>query len=183
MSDPVSVPSVVRAEDDDAIDVEIEPVSALPSEESGVQLEQRLDLSTDPVEQPLTLALSELKRRGRRVIEALGRGLTPTQVAIGVGVALGASLLAVAAVRRGSGPRRRAAIEGRIGRSLLRELATRVALGAAATIGAQLAEAARPMLAAAIAERAAPKRRPRKSRKLPSAERDRVRHRPARDGR
>lgn len=161
--DPTRSPA--RLDDlENIIPIEIEPVAPEPSEPAALHLsgpalvEAEESLAASQAEQELTGALAELKRRSARVVdtvESMTTELSPKRIAIGVGVAVGVSLLVVAVVRRARRPRRPRSTLSLIARSLVREAAGRMVLGAAATIGARLAEAAVPMLAAAIVERAA----------------------------
>jgi hypothetical protein len=74
------------------------------------------------------------------------------EVAIGVGVGIVVTGLLVAASRRGH---RAPTILGTVARSLVREVGMRVLLGAATAAGARIAEAAVPMVVAAISARRA----------------------------
>lgn len=144
---------------EDIVAIEIEPVvpdpSASPSSPEEAMAHEET-LAANHAERELTGALSELKRRTDRVVdtvESVEQRVSPRAIAIGVGVAAGLSLLAIAIVGRRKRARRPATVAGIVGRSLARELAARVAFGAAATVGARLGELAVPMIAAAIAER------------------------------
>jgi hypothetical protein len=159
------------------IPIEIEPVAPEPSVPTGL-IEAEESLAASHAERELTGALAELKRRSERVVdtvESVASELTPKRIAIGVGVAVGVTLLAVAVTRRARRPRRPPSTLSLIARSLVREAAGRMVLGAAATIGARLAEAAVPMLAAAIVERASSEtpKRSRKTSKSTKASRSR----------
>jgi len=127
-------------------DVEIESVDA-----TTFEIEERA-LAAD-AERAMTHALSAIKRRTERVVATLETTLTPRHVAIGASVVLGigAFLFVTSSMRRRS--RKPSSVGRVIARSLARELVSRVLLGAAATVGARLAEAAVPMLVASISAR------------------------------
>lgn len=93
----------------------------------------------DAAERRLRSALREIKVRTENVVDDVRALAFPARVA---GAALIAGLGAVAfvsIVRRSRRRRRARSVAGNVGRSLLSELAVRVALGAAGVIGARLA--------------------------------------------
>ncbi|MBN8611970.1 MAG: hypothetical protein J0L92_15360 [Deltaproteobacteria bacterium] len=161
-----------RPDESEIIPVHIAPVQSaamdLPPSDAPSWTEMEQSLAATHAERELTGALAELKRRSERVVDAVESvttELTPKRIAIGVGVAVGVTLLVVAVTRRARRPRRRQSTFSLVARSLVREAAGRMMLGAAATIGARLAEAAVPMIAAAIVERTARAEAPKKARR------------------
>jgi hypothetical protein len=130
-------------------------------------LEAREDVAASNAEQTMTRALAALKHRGERIVQTVEHAVTPRRVAIGVSVAVGVTALLLVASRRGR-RRRPRSIAGAVAQSLLREAVGRAVLGAAATAGARIAEAAVPMLVAAISARQV--KRPRRARKSRAAE-------------
>jgi hypothetical protein len=147
---------------------QLHPITPDPSSDAPSWTEVEETLAATHAEQELTGALAELKRRSARVVEtveSVATELSPKRIAIGVGVAVGVTLLVVAITRRARRPRRRSSTLSLVARSLVREVAGRMVLGAAATIGARLAEAAVPLIAAQIVARTARAEAPKKARK------------------
>lgn len=124
------------------------------------------EVAASAAERDLTHALSALKRRGERVVHTVESAITPRRVAIGVSVVLGMGALMWMSSRR-SRPRRRT-VAGAVAQSLAREIVGRVLLGAAATAGARLAEAAIPIVIAEISARRVASPKPARSRKRKS---------------
>lgn len=143
-SDPTYEPAL-----EDALTAEAAPERAVPTTPvppEGVEDDRRADAA----ERDLTTALAALRRRGKRAIDRVESVLEPKHLAIGAGVIAGLAALVVLSRRRGvrrSGP---ASIGSTIARSIVREALGRMVLGAAATAGARLAEAAVPLLVASL---------------------------------
>jgi hypothetical protein len=156
--DPMPVPEEAHVDDaDDGLPPALDdaPVSPLEAEEN---------LAASDAEESMTRALSALKHRGQRAVAAVEHAITPRRVVIGVSVAVGVSAVLLFALSR-RGRRRPRTLAGTIARSLAREVVGRIVLGAATTAGARIAEAAVPMLVAAIANRQTKRSRPSRARK------------------
>ena len=151
--EPMSLDGVQEASE---VEVEITEATPLEIAESA--------LAAD-AERAMTRALAAMKRKTERVVTTIETTLTPRHVAIGASVVLGvgAFLFATSSMRRR--PRKGRTVGGAIARSLAREIVSRMLLGAAATIGARLAEAAVPMLVASISARQERRSRPSRPRK------------------
>jgi hypothetical protein len=123
----------------------------------------------------LTSALAELKQKGARTVERVESTLGPATMIVGAAIAAGLGAVLLFAVVRAARPRRRRrpTLLGTVTRSIAREAAGRMVLGAATTVGARLAETVLvPALVASVSARAATQQRaakaarPRKSRKV-----------------
>lgn len=126
------------------------PVAASKAPSTPAEAEETL--ATD-AEESLTTALAALRRRGDRAVTSVHSALSSRRVLVGVAVAIGAGLFFFAVTRRRGAPRRPRTLAGAVAHSLFREVASRVVLGAAAAVGARLAEAAVPMIVASISAR------------------------------
>ncbi len=126
------------------------------------------EIAASEAERNLTHALSALKRRGERVVHTVESAITPRRVAIGVSVLIGVgALMWMTSASRRRQPRPRT-VAGAVAQSLAREIVGRVLVGAAATAGARLAEAAIPMVIAEISARRLASPKPARSRKRKS---------------
>ncbi len=153
---------------------EVEILASDDAEPADVEIDvttpaERVDeVAASAAERDLTHALSALKRRGERVVHTVESAITPRRVAIGVSVVLGVgALMWMVSASSRRRPRSRS-VAGVVAQSLVREIVGRALLGAAATAGARLAEAAIPMVIAEISARRVAAPKPARSRKRKS---------------
>ncbi len=142
-------------------------------ESTGSGAEQEESLLANDAEHTLTSALAALKRKGDRAATTVEAALAPTRIVLGATLAVGlGALFLFAVVRRSRRPRRPRTLVGTVARSVAREVAGRLMLGAATAAGAHLAETVLvPLLVASISTRsarAARAPRPRKTKAPPA---------------
>lgn len=119
-------------------------------EEQRVEPDEPLGERARDGEEAMTRALAVLKRKGRRVLEGAEAVVAPSRLVVTAAFVFGVGALIVYAAVRSRRPRRRVTVGRAIARSLGREIAGRLLVGAAATVGARLADA---VLVPLIAER------------------------------
>jgi len=120
-------------------------------------------------EHALESALVAIKHRGTRLAHTVQAVTTPRSLVLGTAIAFGLGALVVYAVVRTARPRARG-LASMVSRSLAREIVGRAVLGAAGTLGAELAQSFLvPWIVATAARRSAKKPRRARARASESA--------------